>query len=211
MTRVPRTAASRPVNPRTPCCTKGRTGALIPTQRAKTWLEGRDADLFTVAQGEPTAVDFDGDGNFTAESDGIEFTETFATARPLPAGEYQIVRKEVWPRYLPCDYVLDNEWTITVEAPEGTLHEAFFDPVTDGTAVAADGTNGVLKPAMFTGIDGAAASVERIAWESGTVKLEVSPHTGLSGPRLGLHRAGRNRVAVPERGPSDGRRRERHA
>ena len=158
-----------------------QNGGNYPDTRAKTWLEGRDADLFTVVQGEPTAVDVDGDGSFTAESDGIEFTETFATARPLPAGEYEIDRKEVWPRYLPCNYVLNNEWTITVDAPEGVLHEAFFDPVTDGTAVAADDTNGVLKPASFTGTDGATASVERIEWESGTVKLEVSPHTGLSG------------------------------
>ena len=158
-----------------------QNGGAYPDTKAKTWLEGSDADLFTVVQGEPTAVDVDGDGSFTAESDGIEFTETFATARPLPSGEYEIVRKEVWPRYLPCNYVLDNEWTITVEAPEGTLHEAFFDPVTDGTAVAADDTNGVLKPASFTGTDDATATIERIEWESGTVKLEVSPHTGLSG------------------------------
>ena len=31
--------------------------------------------------------------------------------------------------------------------PRGTLHEAFFDPITDGTAVAAGDSNGVLKPA----------------------------------------------------------------
>ena len=158
-----------------------QNGGAYPDTKAKTWLEGRDADLFTVVQGEPTAVDVDGDGTFTAESDGIEFTETFSTARPLPAGEYVIDRKEVWPRYLPCDYVLNNEWTITVEAPEGTLHEAFFDPVTDGATVAADGTNGVLKPATFTDGDGASATIERIEWESGTVKLEVSPHSVVEG------------------------------
>ena len=158
-----------------------QNGGAYPDTKAKTWLEGRDADLFTVVQGEPTAVDVDGDGSFTAESDGIEFTETFATARPLPVGEYEIDRKEVWPRYLPCNYVLNNEWTITVDAPEGTLHEAFFDPVTDGAAVAADDTNGVLKPASFTDADGASATVERIEWESGTVKIEVSPHTGVAG------------------------------
>ena len=159
-----------------------QNAGIYPDQKAKTWLEGRDAALFTVAQGEPTAVDVNEDGSFTAESDAIEFTETFATARPLPAGEYEIIRKEVWARYLLCNYVLDNEWTITVTAPEGTLHEAFFDPVTDGTAVAADSANGVLKPASFTDTDGASATIERIAWEpSGTVKLKVSPHSGLAG------------------------------
>ena len=153
---------------------------LYPDQKAKTWLEGMDADLFTVVQGEPTAVDFDGDGSFTAGSDGIEFTEIFATARPLPAGEYEIVRKEVWGRYVLCDYVLSHDWTVTAVAPEGTLHEAFFDPVTDGAAVAADDTNGVLKPAAFTDADGA-ATIERIEWESGTVEFELSSDDSLAG------------------------------
>ncbi len=74
---------------------------------------------------------------------------------------------------------------MTVNAPGGALHEAFFDPVTDGTAVAADTTNGVLKPAMFTDVNGASATLERIAWEpevgeSGTVRLQVDPPTGLT-------------------------------
>ena len=72
-----------------------------------------------------------------------------------------------------------------MNAPEGTLHEAFFDPITDGTAVAADDSNGVLKPASFTDANGASATLERIAWEpgtgeSGTVKLQVNPPTGLT-------------------------------
>ena len=78
---------------------------------------------------------------------------------------------------------------MTVNAPEGTLHEAFFDPVTDGTAVAADDSNGVLKPAAFTDANGASATLERIAWEpevgeSGTVKLQVNPPTGLTGQEV---------------------------
>ena len=85
----------------------------------------------------------------------IYFKETFTTARPLPGGEYSINRREVWSPFLLCDYVLDNDWTITVTAPGGTLHEMFFDPVAVGTAVAADATNGVLKPRAFTGASGA--------------------------------------------------------
>ena len=61
------------------------------------------------------------------------------------------------------------------------MHEAFFDPVTVGDAVAADGANGVLKPASFTDTNGAFATIERIAWETGTVSIELSPHTGISG------------------------------
>ena len=77
------------------------------------------------------------------------------------------------------------EWTVTVNAPAGTLHEAFFDPVTDGTAVAAGDSNGVLKPATFTDSNGASATLERVAWESdvggsGTVTLKLTPHDGIA-------------------------------
>ena len=66
------------------------------------------------------------------------------------------------------------------------LHELFFDPVTVGNAVAADGANGVLKPASFTDAIGATTTIERIAWEAGsgstgTVKVALSPHTGIAG------------------------------
>ena len=92
----------------------------------------------------------------------------------------------MWSGFIPCNYVLSFEWTVTVTAPDDTLHEAFFDPVTDGSAVAADGSNGVLKPATFTDANGASATIERIAWEagageSGTVKLKLSPHSGIAG------------------------------
>ena len=132
-------------------------------------------------QGETTPNDSNRDGVLTAGVDQIRYMEKFLVDRPLPSGEYEIDRKEVWIDFLVCDYVLSHDWTITVNAPEGVLHEAFFDPVTDGAAVAADGTNGVLKPASFTGDDGASATIERIEWESGTVKLEVSPHTAVAG------------------------------
>ena len=162
---------------------------FYPDQKAKTWLEGKDAALFAVAQGTPTPMDVDGDGKFTAGTDGIYFKETFTTARPLPGGEYSINRREVWSLFLLCDYVLDNDWTITVTAPAGTLHEMFFDPVTVGTAVAADATNGVLKPRAFTGASGAAATISRIAYEpsssgsgkSAQVKIGATPDGALSG------------------------------
>ena len=162
---------------------------FYPNKRAKTWLEGGDAGLFTVVQGEPTPIDADGDGKLNAGTDGIYFRETFATARPLPAGEYNIDRKEVWSLYLICDFALTNNWTITVTAPSGTLHEMFFDPVVVGTSVAADATNGVLEPRTFTGASGASATIDRIAYEpaaagsgkSAQVKIEVRPAGALSG------------------------------
>ena len=153
---------------------------IYPDTKARTWIEGRDAALFSVVQGEATPNDSNRDGVLTAGVDEIRYMENFLVERPLPGGEYEIDRKEVWRGFLVCNFVLSNEWTVTVEAPEGTLHEAFFDPVTDGTAVAADDTNGVLKPATFTDANGASSTIERVAWEPGTgsesgkVEIELS-------------------------------------
>ena len=148
-------------------------------------LEGSDSALFGVEDGASTPIDRDKDGAY----DEIRYDQMLKLARPIPAGEYSFDLKEPWPVYAICDFVISNEWTITVEAPEGTLHEAFFDPVTVGSAVAADDSNGVLKPASFTDAGGASATIERIAWEApstgsgqaGTVRLKLTPHTGLGG------------------------------
>ena len=156
-------------------------GAL-PDNKGRTWLDGGDADLFSVEFGDAVPYDFSGDGT----NDSIYFVIRVVSARPLPTGVYRFHFNDVWAIFLPCNgHTIRYEWTVTVTAPEGTLHEAFFDPVTDGTAVAADDTNGVLKPASFTDANGASATIERISWEpgtgdSGTVKLKVNPHTGLA-------------------------------
>ena len=58
--------------------------------------------------------------------------------------------------------------------------------MTVGSTVAADSSNGVLKPATFADANGASATIARIGWEastgeSGTVQLEISPHNGIAG------------------------------
>ena len=148
-------------------------------------LEGNDSALFGIEDGASTPIDRDKDGAY----DEIRYDQMLKLARPIPAGEYRFDLKEPWPAYALCGFVISNEWTVSVAAPEGVLHEAFFDPVTDGTAVAADSANGVLKPATFTDAGGASSTIERIAWEApatgsgqaGTVKLRVSPHDGIAG------------------------------
>ena len=143
-----------------------RTGSPRP---GKTWLGGKDKDLF-------------------ADENG-----PFITMRPLRNGTYLVYRNYQWPELIPCDYFpteyIDVHATyVHVAAPTGTLHEAFFDPVTVGSAIAADATNGVLKPTAFTDGNSASATLQSIAWKSpstgsgqaGTVKLKLSPHTGLA-------------------------------
>ena len=130
-------------------------------------IDGVDAGLFQVAFTDPS--------------------KRLTTTRPLPGGEYTFFFNNRWGIHVKCEGYTDRyEITITISAPEGTLHEAFFDPVTDGNAVAADSTNGVLKPASFTDTNGATSTIQRIAWEpgsgaTGTVKMRLTPHTGIAG------------------------------
>ena len=163
------------------------SGYLPDGPREQVWLDGGDADLFAVTVGPDTRVDDDGDGT----DDRLQFDRHVVSARPLPAGAYRFQFNERGAYYVICEgWVFRYEWTVTVTAPDGVLHEAFFDPVTVGTAVKADGTSGVLKPASFTDANNASATLQSLSYEpptgsgSGTVKVQVDPHTGLAGHRL---------------------------
>ena len=153
---------------------------LSQDQKGRAWVEGADAALFTYVEGKQIPFE---------DVEGFTFSETLMTVRPLPAGEYTFKAMSVWGLYAACDYAIDLGWTVTVTAPSGTLHEMFFDPVTVGTAVAADASNGVLKPKTFTGASGASATISRIAYEpavagsgkSAQVKIGVTPAGALSG------------------------------
>ena len=103
--------------------------------------------------------------------------------RPLPARTYDFHYRIQYGDWKPCGHISRTATHVTMqmEKADGVLHEMFFDPVTVGNAVAADGTNGVLKPASFTDANNASATIRRIEWASGTVKMKVSPHTGLTG------------------------------
>ena len=157
-----------------------------PNGKSKTWLEDGDAALFEIVDGPTTPRDRNSDGVLTAGVDDIRYTQSLRPMRPIPAAEYRFNVKDQAPINVPCNDVYSTEWTVTVTAPAGTLHEAFFDPVTVGSAIAADATNGVLKPTAFTDGNGASATLQRVAWEAGTVKLKLSPHTGLANHVLDL-------------------------
>ena len=114
---------------------------------------------------------------------------TLHTTRPLPTGEYRFFISYQMPTSIPCNYHPDEYKTmyenfIHVTAPEGTLHEAFFDPVGVGSAIGAGGADGVLKPDSFTTDDGADTAIERIHWESGKVVVRLNPHTQLADHHL---------------------------
>ena len=161
------------------------TYGRYPDIKVKTWLDGIDSALFKIDNSTSTPIDMDGDGEY----DEIKYDQFVKLARPLPAGEYKFDLKESRPAFALCDYVVSNEWMVTVSAPEGALHEFFFDPVTVGSAVAADASNGVLKPTSFTDTNGAPATVESISYEPPSTGLEPAP-----GSNRG--QAGRVRVKV---------------
>ncbi len=134
-----------------------------PIWREVFWLEGKDSDLF--------------DANWP----GMVYS-----ARPLPAGEYMLYYNGRLYQYIICDAYPEQvrnsvEHFVTVTAPDGTLHEAFFDPVEVGSTVGADDSNGVLKPASFEAEGGVVTIIGRIEWESQQVRMEFSPSAPPSG------------------------------
>ena len=157
----------------------------------KVWFDGDDGDLFKIGD-EIRRSDFTysmsnsfsaGGGKFLVDAERI--VKHIATARPLPAGEYTFTEKIRGLLSEPCGGHTERVVNIlTVTGSPQTLYEALFDPVTDGSAIAADASNGVLKPAAFTDANGASATIQRIEWASDRVKVKVSPHTGLSGHKL---------------------------
>ncbi len=102
--------------------------------------------------------------------------------RPVVRGQYKVSWQNVLYEWIPCGYKTPpRPWLIKVTAPDGTLHEAFFDPVELGGAVGADGTDGVLKPAAFSanGSDDA-TTIERIGWQSNAVSIAISDAPSLA-------------------------------
>ena len=139
-------------------------------RKARAWLDGKDSVLFSVVESQHVQTD-----------DVFTYDFSVVGARPIPAGLYKLNYQLVPFGYVDCGHAFTTALTVNVVVPDGTLHELFFDPVTDGSAVSADATNGVLKPAAFTASNGASATVESISYESGTVRVKVVPWSSLSG------------------------------
>ena len=68
-------------------------------------------------------------------------------------------------------------------APEGTVHEAFFDPIATGNATGYFNTGDALSDADFTvGTDNTAVSIQTLKHQGNVVTLEISPYRDLAGP-----------------------------
>ena len=142
---------------------------------ARWWTTGPDADLFIFR----IADDPDND-----PTTGYAWEEI--ATRPIPEGTYLFYANNQPSRWAPCDYspkaLLDlDDTTVIVTAPDGTLHEAFFDPAAIGDGAGADKDNGVLKPTEFSLADGTGVSLQSIAWNPSAVEMRLEPHTPLDG------------------------------
>ena len=136
--------------------------ALDPADKPTTvWVEGEDASLFEIADGD--SLPGDQNSVMAGPTGSIAYPQQLTNTRPLPPGSYSITVKEQFrsPVAQLCLEVDSFDWTVTVAAQSETAHEFFFDPVTVGSAVAADASNGVLKPTSFTDTHGAPATVEQ--------------------------------------------------
>ncbi len=121
-------------------------------------------------------------------SDGVHFSPRWPaqvfTNRPLPAGEYRFFYNAVFNELIPCDGKPQedketNEVVVTVTAPAGTVHEAFFDPVSSGDAVGYFGTGDALKPTSFS-IGDANTTIQSLKWEDSAVTMGLSPYNALT-------------------------------
>ncbi len=103
------------------------------------YVTGLDKDYFQAPN-----IDDDSD-----PSNGY-FT-TLSTTRPLPSGRYSVKYHSQDYVYIPCNFKPDDtnyfDWKITVTAPSGTVHEAFFDPASTFLGGGASGGAGVISPA----------------------------------------------------------------
>ena len=123
-----------------------------------------------------TSGALEGDQGDQADLFEVDPVGVVKTLRPLPAGEYRWVYLEQYDSLKLCNAPIPesakqrSDYIVDVTAPASTVHEAFFDPVTVGTAVKADSTNGTLSPSSF-----GTTTIESISYESSTVKATFAP------------------------------------
>ena len=155
-----------------------------PDNTGKYWIEGPDKDLFGNETFNLIPSDRDGDG----VQETLFYSRRLLAARPLPAGVYKMYPNFLWPHQVICNGVTDlertaNETVVHVTAPGAVIHETFFDPVDIGSAVGADGTSGVLKPAGLS-VGETATTMSGLKWENGAVTLSMDPYVSLAGHAL---------------------------
>ena len=145
----------------------------LPTSHegySKHWITGPDEDLFLIEIYDP-----DGDPG------AYQISNT--TTRPLPGGAYMFDEYLQLYIEIPCNYKSRSApWVVSVESPEGTLHEAFFDPVEVDGMIRASTDDGVIEPGTFVVRD-VETTIASLTWEaaSSSMTMELDPYVSLAG------------------------------
>ena len=149
---------------------------------------------FIISELGPTEPEDSPEGTYVLFGEDVErfdyrYPGVVYVARPLPQGEYKVFWGGVPIDFIPCDgwpteAKERDELVVTVTAPAGTLHEAFFDPVDlTGGGAGATGSSGVIDPDEFT-VAGDDYEIESLVWRSNSVVLELDDYVSLSGQTL---------------------------
>ena len=140
-----------------------------------------------LALNESDAILFDAKIIDSDSSSENGFAYKLANARPLARGTYEFMESLIDSWYASCsDDPLSRKrrYKVTVNAPTGTLHEAFFDPVgLSGEAIGATGSSGVIDPDEFT-VGSDDVEIDGLEWRGGSVVLELEDYVSLSGQTL---------------------------
>ena len=146
---------------------------IAPDQYGRVWTEGPDQDYFT--------MEFtDGQVQGTALNFGVRT----ATARPLTAGVYSFYALYLGAERMACAQLAENEKTqyprtVSVEAPDGTVAEALFDPVL------LDGVTATSTARAFVSAGSPAnTAIGAVKWNSGTLQVDLTPAASFSGHHL---------------------------
>ena len=140
-----RPVVSEQVSSGEPANTEFDNAGLSGGEFSNWWLTGADAELFSVDI-------VDGHGKVLVPDDRypVYYHISFTVSRPLPNGTYRFNLHNQQFSHIPCDYTtLPRPWEVTAVPPNGTVHEAFFDPVESGGTAGASETIGILKPRDF--------------------------------------------------------------
>ena len=151
----------------------GRGWGSPGTMDVKYWLTGPDADLFY-------------QGVFNMDVFKSQGDEQIRSTRPIPEGTYRFNTDHQNPWEKPCNYVPEERTSneiVYVTAPSGTVHEAFFDPVDEGSSVVADDYRGQLAPTDFS-VDSSSTTIRRIGWDANRVWMEFSSSPSLVGHHI---------------------------
>lgn len=120
----------------------------------------------------------------------------FHTVRPIPRGTYRFYRwgygeaPDDRVRHACGADILSErartsiEFFIQVVAPDDTIHEAFFDPVSLESGVGATASEGIIVPSVLANGGREEIKIDRVSWNDSKVEIVLSDEAELDGHHI---------------------------